>query len=163
MLKFIGCLGISFCIGTLSYAQQAVSSTDGNGTGLGGAISYTSGQTSYNSSISNSGTVPEGIKLPFEIQVVTKLDEAREITLECEAYPNPVTDFLILRIGRDQFENMKYQLIDPKGKVLEEAFIGDAETNISLKHYKPTNYFLKVMDDSREVMTFKITKTDQLQ
>ena len=99
---------------------------------------------------------------PFEIHVVTQLDPGKAITLECEAYPNPATDFLILKIHREQIENMKYQLIDLNGKVLEEAFIGDAETIISLKHYKPTNYFLKVMDNSTEVMIFKITKTNQL-
>jgi len=162
MLKFIGCIGIAISSAAFSNAQQTVSATGGNGTGSGGTVSYTSGQTSYKSLMNNSGTVTEGIQQPFEIQIVTKLNVPREITLECEAYPNPATDFLILKIFRDRIENLKYQLIDLNGKVLEEAFIGDVETTISLKHYKPTNYFLKVMDNSTEVMTFKITKTDHL-
>ncbi len=130
-------------------------------TGSGGTVSFVSGQTSYSSIVSSSGTVYEGVLQPFEIHVVTQLDPGKSITLECEAYPNPATDFLILKIHNDQIENMKYQLIDLNGKVLEEAFIGDAETNISLKHYKPTTYLLKVLDKSTEVMIFKITKTNQ--
>jgi hypothetical protein len=162
MLKIIGCIGIAILGGAFSYAQQALSATGGNSTGPGGTVGYTSGLTNYKSLKSNSGIVTEGIQQPFEIQIVTNLDAAREISLECEAYPNPAIDFLILKIHRDQIENMKYQLIDLSGKVLEEAFIGDVETIISLKHYKPTNYFLKVMDNSMEVMTFKITKTEHL-
>jgi hypothetical protein len=162
MLKFIGCIGIAICSAAFSNAQQTVSATGGNGTGSGGTVTYTSGQTSYKSLVSNSGTVAEGIKQPFEIQVITKLNIPREITLECDGYPNPANDFLILKILRDRIENMKYQLSDLNGKVLEEAFIGDVETTISLKHYKPTNYFLKVMNNSMEVMTFKISRTDNL-
>jgi hypothetical protein len=162
MLKLMGIMAIAVFSGASSFGQQAVSAAGGNGTGSGGTVSFTSGQTSYKSLASNSGTVVEGVQLPFEIHIVTKLDPATEITLECEAYPNPATDYLILKIHREQIENMKYQLIDLNGKVLEEAFIGDVETIISLKHYKPTNYFLKVLDNSTEVMTFKITKTDHL-
>jgi hypothetical protein len=162
MLKIIGCMGIAILSGAFSYAQQAMSTGGGNGAGSGGTVSFTSGQTNYSSLINSSGTVTEGIQQPFEIHAVTKPDPAREITLEWEDYPSPATDFLILKIHRDQVENMKYQLIDLTGKVLEEAFIGDPETTISLRHYKPPSYFLKVMDNSTEVMTFKITKTDQL-
>jgi len=134
MIKIFSSLCLAVWSGVFSYAQQAISSSHGNGIGAGAKVSFT---------------------------VVTQLDPARAITLECEAYPNPVTDFLILKVHRDQIENMKYQLIDLNGKVLEEAFIGDAETDISLEHYKPTNCFLKVIDNSIEVMTFKITKLNQ--
>jgi hypothetical protein len=161
MIKIFGCLCIAVCSGAFSYAQQAISTAGGNGTGSGGTVSFTSGQTSYSSMGSNSGIVYEGVLQPFEIQVVTRLDPGKSITLECEAFPNPATDYLVLKIHSEQIENMKYQLIDLNGKVLEEAFIGDAETTISLKQYKPTNYFLKVIDKSTEVMIFKITKTNQ--
>jgi hypothetical protein len=161
MVKIFVCLCIAACSGTFSYAQQAISSSGGNGIGSGGTVSFASGQSSYTSIVSNSGTVNEGVLQPFEIHIVTRLDADKSITLECEAYPNPATDFLILKIHKDQIENMKYQLIDLNGKVLEEAFIGNEETTISLKHYKPTTYLLKVLDKSTEVMIFKITKTNQ--
>ena len=162
MLKIMGCIAIAVLSGAFCSAQQAVSSAGGNATGSGGTVSFTSGQTSYTALISGSGSVVEGVQQPFEIQVVTQLAPASEITLACEAYPNPTTDFLILKIHRDQIDNMSYRLIDLNGKLLEEAFIGDTETTISLKHYKSANYLLKVLDNSKEVMTFKITKTDKL-
>jgi hypothetical protein len=161
MIKMFGCLFLIFCSGAFSSAQQAISSAGGSGTGSGGTVSFTSGQTSYSSIVSSSGSVNEGVLQPFEIQVVTQVDPGKAITLECDAYPNPATDFLILKIHSDQIDNMKYQLIDLNGKILEEAFIGDPETTISLKHYKPTTYLLKVLDKSTEVMIFKITKTNQ--
>ncbi len=162
MLRIFGCIAVAVFSGAFTYAQQALSATGGKGTGSAGTVSYTAGQTNNTSMISNTGSVVEGVQQPFEIHVVTKLDPATQITLECEAYPNPATDYLILKINRDQIENMKYQLYDLNGKVLEEAFIGDKETTISLKHYRPTIYFLKVLDDTKEVMTFKITKTNPL-
>lgn len=162
MLKVFGCLAIAVLSGTFSFGQQAVSATGGKDTGTGGTASYTSGQANYTSLVSSSGKVTEGVQQPFEIHILTKLDPAPEISLECEAFPNPATDYLILKIHREEIENMRYQLIDLNGKILEEAFIGDAETTISLKHYKPTNYLLKVLNNSTEVMTFKITKTDKL-
>ncbi len=160
MIKLFGCLCMAFCSGAFSYAQQAISSAGGSGTGSGGTFSFTSGQTSYTSVVSNSGAIYEGVLQPYEIHVVTQLDPGMSITLECEAYPNPAADYLILKIHSGQIENMKYQLIDLNGKVLEEAFIGNAETSISLIQYKPNIYFLKVIDKSTEVMIFKITKTN---
>ena len=161
MIRIFGCLCIAVSTGAFSYAQQAISAAGGNGTGAGGTGSFTTGQANYTSMVSNSGTVTEGVQQPFSIHVVTQLDPGKAITLDCEAYPNPATDFLILKIRRNQIENMKYQLIDLNGRVLEEAFIGDAETIISLKSYKPNNYFLKVLDNSAEIILFKITKTNQ--
>ncbi len=161
MLKIMGCIGFAVLSGAFCYAQQALSTAGGNATGSDGTVSYTSGQTNYATLISNSGSVVEGVQHPFEIQVVTKLDPSVNITLAGEAFPNPATDFLILKINREQFENMSYQLIDLNGKLLEQAFIGSAETTISLKHYKSAHYLLKVLDNSTEIMTFKITKIDK--
>ena len=48
-------------------------------TGSGGTVSYISGQTSYTSIVSSSGTVHEGIQQPFEIQVVTQLNGPRQV------------------------------------------------------------------------------------
>jgi hypothetical protein len=161
MSRILGCLAIAVLSGAVSSAQQAVTAAGGDGAGSGGTVSYASGQTNYSSLNNSSGKVIEGVHQPFEIQVVTKLDPASEISLECEAFPNPAGDYLILKINREQIENMKYQLIDLKERILEEAFIGDSEITISMKHYRPTGYFLKVLDNSKEVMIFKITKTNQ--
>jgi hypothetical protein len=162
MLKIIGCIGIAVLSAGFSYAQQAVSSAGGNGSGSGGTVSYTVGETNYTSHKSSSGSVIEGVQQSFEIHVVTQSDQNTAISLECETYPNPATDYLILKINSERIENMRYQLFDLNGKVLEEAFIGDTETVISLKNYKSANYLLKVLDNSTEVITFKITKTDKL-
>jgi hypothetical protein len=161
MLKFIGCMGIAISSGAFSYAQQAVSVTSGNVSGSGGTASFTSGRTSYASYISTSGAVSEGTQPTFIINVAAQSDPDRSITLESDSYPNPATDYLILKIHRNLIENMKYQLVDLNGKILEEAFIGDVETSISLKHYKPTSYLLKVMDNSTELTVFNITRLKQ--
>jgi hypothetical protein len=158
MKKIVGCIIIAIYGVTFCYAQQAMSTAGGEAAGANGSVSFTVGQTNYNTFLSSSGSVMQGVQQPFDIYVVADLDPNNEITLICEAYPNPATDFLILKVIRNPLENLNYQLIDMNGKLLEEKSIEEAETNISLQHYQPATYFLKVTSNIKEIKTFKITK-----
>jgi len=97
-------------------AQQTVSSAGGNAaTGGGGTVSYTVGQVAY-TTITNgvNGSVAQGVQQPYEISVVTALEEANDISLEFSVYPNPFTDYLILKIEgevKTQCIASKFQLI----------------------------------------------------
>ncbi len=161
MLKAVGFFCMAVCSGSFAIAQQAVSADKGGGNKTGSAVSLTTEKTNYTSSIGNSGAVTEGVNKAYEINVVNRLDPGYAITLECEVNPTPAADFLILKINREEIENMKYQLIDMNGKVIEEAFIGGVETSISLRSYKPKKYQLKVFDNSEEIKLFNIIKTKQ--
>jgi hypothetical protein len=158
MLKVIACLCLGACIGAHSFAQQAASASGGHDTGLGSTVSPTSGQPENSSYIGNAPTKSEGVDKSLEIQTVSQQNPENDISLESEASLYPASDFLLLKVNRDEIENMKYQLSDLNGKVLEEAFIGDIETNISLKPYRPNHYLLMVTDNSVEIVTFKISK-----
>ncbi len=158
MKKIVGCILLAVSGGALSFAQQAISSAGGEASGAGGTVSFTVGQPEYTSLKGNSGSVMQGVQLPYEIQVITGLEINKDILLECEAYPNPATDFLILKVQRDKIDNLSYRLFDINGKLLEEKPIGDAETNISLRRYPSAAYFLKVINNSKEIKIFKITK-----
>jgi len=154
----MGCLFFAVSWGAFCYAQQAISTAGGEAAGAGGIVSFTVGQTPYISLMSSSGSVIQGVQQPFEIYDVTNLNPNKEITLVCEVYPNPATDFLILKVLRNRFENLSYQLIDMDGKILEEKPIGEVETSISLQHYLIASYFLKVTYNTKEIKTFKIIK-----
>jgi hypothetical protein len=161
MKRIIECLLIIIFGGAFCNAQKAISTAGGKATGAGGTVSFTVGQTNYITLISNSGILIQGIQQPFEILVVTGIESNKEITLECIAYPNPATDFLTLRIQRERIENLSYQLMDINGKILEIKNIENVETNISLNDYQPAAYFLKVIENTKEVKTFKIIKSNQ--
>jgi len=139
-------------------AQETVSSAGGNATGSG-TVSYTVGQIVYTTITDGSnGSVAQGVQQPYEISVVTALEDANGISLEIMVYPNPATDFIKLRIENYEVENLSYQLYDINGNLLQNSKIFSDETTISMQSLLPATYFLKITDNNRVVKTFKIIK-----
>jgi len=156
------------------YSQEALLPTGGNASGSGGSASYSIGQVDYITITGSNGSVAQGVQQPFEISDISGLEEAKGITLQCEAYPNPATDFLKLEIDASTFlltqhgttlsiQSLSYQLFDINGKLLETKKLESNETIIVMKQLVPATYFLKVIQtmnasSSREIKTFKIIK-----
>ena len=142
-------------------AQESVNATGGNASGSGGSASYSVGQVVYTTNTGTNGTVAQGVQQPFEISVVTGLEEAKGINLSVSAYPNPTTDFLNLKVDAStplSIQSMSYQLYDINGKLLENKKIEGNETSIVMSNLVPATYFVKVTEGNTEVKTFKIVK-----
>ena len=152
---------IAFCMFGFVIAVQAqnvIPGTGGNATGTGGTLSYTIGQIAYSVNTGTNGSVAQGVQQPFEISVITGIEEAEDITLEFSVYPNPANSFVILKIENYEVENLRFQLYDISGKLLQNKKIVDKETIISLETHLPATYFLKVTDKNKELKVFKIIK-----
>ena len=139
-------------------AQTSVNATGGNASGSGGSASYSVGQLAYTTNTGTNGSVSEGVQQPFEISVVTGIEEAKGINLSVSAYPNPTTDYLTLSIGEFDISNLSYQLYDMNGKLLQNEKITGNQTSIVMSNLVPANYFVKVIQGNKEVKTFKIIK-----
>ena len=139
-------------------AQTSVNATGGNASGSGGSASYSVGQLAYTTNTGTNGSVSEGVQQPFEISVVTGIEEAKGINLSVTAYPNPTTDYLTLSIGEFDISNLSYQLYDMNGKLLQNAKITGNQTSIVMSNLVPANYFVKVIQGNKKVKTFKIIK-----
>ncbi len=147
------------CIGlTGIQAQEAIPATGGDASGGGGSVSYSVGQVVYSTNTGINGSEAQGVQQPFEISVVTGLEEAKGIILNLSAYPNPTTDFLNLKVENYKTENLTYQINDINGKLLETKKIEGSETSIVMSDLPPAVYFLKVIQGDKEVKTFKIIK-----
>jgi hypothetical protein len=144
---------------TAAQAQETLLATGGNASGSGGSTSYSVGQVVYTTNTGTSGSVAQGVQQPYEISVVTGLDEAKGINLSVTAYPNPTTDYLTLNIGEFEISNLSYQLYDMNGKLLQSEKIRGTQTSIVMSNLVPANYFVKVIQGNKEVKTFKIIKT----
>jgi hypothetical protein len=140
------------------HAQETVPVSGGNATGTGGTASYTVGQIVNNTNTGTTGTSAQGVQQPYEISVVTGIDDAVDIMLEMVVYPNPATDYLKLKLGDNEIVNLRYQLYDINGSLLLNAKIEVQETDISMQTLKPSTYFLKVLQGNKEIKTFKIIK-----
>jgi len=142
-------------------AQEVIPATGGNASGSGGSVSYSIGQVVYNTYTGASGTASQGVQQPFEILVVTGIEQANGITLQCSAFPNPTTDFLFLKIDSStplNIQSMSYQLCDIQGKLLESKNLKGPDATISMEKLTPAVYFLSVTEEKKVVKTFKIIK-----
>ncbi len=139
-------------------AQTSVNATGGNASGSGGTVSYSVGQVVYTTNTGTNSSVAQGVQQPYEISVLTAIEQAKGINLSVSAYPNPTTDFLTLRIDEFEISNLSYQLYDINGKLLQSEKITGNQTSIVMSHLVPANYLVKVIQGNKEFKTFKIIK-----
>ncbi len=144
-------------------AQTIVNATGGNASGSGGSASYSVGQVVYTTNSGTNGSVAQGVQQPYEIYVVTGLEESKDINLSVSAYPNPTTEFVKLIVESYKVENLSYQLYDMQGKLLDSKQIAGKQTSIVMSSLVPATYFVKVVKTShdlsqQEVKIFKIIK-----
>ncbi len=140
------------------FSQDVISTSGGDGTGSGGSVSYTVGQVGYTSIDSEDGSITQGVQQPFEIFVIVGIDEAADISLIFEAYPNPTSGILTLKIINYNSENLSYKLYDFNGRTVEVKSIDILETRINMISLPSSTYFLKIFDENKEIKTFKIVK-----
>ena len=141
-------------------AQHTITTSGGEASGEGGTVSYTIGQVSYGTHTGTAGSVAEGIQQPYEISVVIGIEESG-INLNMAAYPNPVTDHLILKISDDtSYERrLTATLYDMKGSLIKQQIVVNNETTIDMADQKAGIYFLKISgENQKEIKTFKIIK-----
>ncbi|MFA5972061.1 MAG: T9SS type A sorting domain-containing protein [Lentimicrobiaceae bacterium] len=153
LLLFLGLTGLQ--------AQDAIPATGGNASGSGGSVSYSVGQMVYTSISGTNGLMAQGVQQPFEISLVTGIEEAKGINLIVTAYPNPTTDFLYLKVDASaqlKIQNLSYQLYDISGKLLENKKLESLHTYVDMSHLVLATYFLEVTQGKKELITFKIVK-----
>lgn len=141
-----------------SSAQEAVVASGGDAAGTGGSVSYSVGQVVYTTNTGAGGSVMAGVQQPYEISVPTALENTEDIILEFSAYPNPTTDILKLRSGVRDFESISYRLFDMNGKLIKASRITGTETSVNMQSLAPSVYFIKVIQNDKEIKTFKIIK-----
>ncbi|MDD4490443.1 MAG: T9SS type A sorting domain-containing protein [Paludibacter sp.] len=142
-------------------AQTSANATGGDASGGGGSASYSIGQVVYTTNTGTNGSVAQGVQQPYEILVVTAIEETKGIKLSVMAYPNPTTDYLTLEIDASAtltIQSMMYQLYDMQGKHLQSQKITGFQTSIAMGNLVPATYFVKIVQDNKEVKIFKIIK-----
>ena len=147
---------LSFGI-TAAQAQQSTNASGGDASGSGGSASYSVGQVVYTTHTGSTGEVAQGVQQPYEISVVTGLEE-KQISLNLQAYPNPTSDYLTLNVGNLELSNLNFQLFDLGGKIIESKKITNTTETFRMENLPNANYLLKVFNNDNELKTFKIIK-----
>ena len=139
-------------------AQNNTVAAGGEAFGNGGTVSYSIGQVACITVSGSTGIITQGVQQPYEIFVVTGLEEAKDITLQCFAYPNPAAGYVKLKVENIKTENLAYQLYDINGKLLENNKVEGNETSLDISHLAASIYFLKITGDNKEIKIFEIIK-----
>ena len=144
--------------GTFSLsAQNNTLAAGGVGTGASGSVSYSIGQIDYIAASGTNGKITQGLQQPYEILVMTGVT-VTDVNLSASAYPNPTTDFVNLKVSNLSAATMMYVVYDMNGKLVKQEKLSGAETTISLSELSKATYILKVLDNNKEIKTFKIVK-----
>lgn len=150
----------SICTFSLSsvLAQEGVNASGGNASGSGGSATYSVGQMMYQSHSGTNGSINEGAQQPYEISTITSIESAKNIHLSISAHPNPTTNYLTLKIEAFDFSNLRFQLYNAQGKLLQNKKIIDKKSSIVMSSLATGTYLLKIVEGYNEVKTFKIVK-----
>lgn len=142
-------------------AQESAVTSGGNAVGNEGSVSFSIGQVIYFSNNESASYVVPGVQQPYEISIVSGVDDPEEDQVMLSAYPNPTSDILHLVVS-DGFEattqSLAYQLYDIKGSLLESRKLEGSQTSINMISMLPSTYLLRVINGNRTIKTFKIIK-----
>ncbi len=139
-------------------AQESVNASGGDALGSGGSVSYSIGQIVYTTNTGTNGSVAQGVQQPYEISIVTSIDDANCITLSVSAYPNPTPGNITLEVKNFENSDLSYHLFDMNGELLQSKKITGSQTKIIMRHLLTGTYFVKVMQANKEIKVFKIIK-----
>jgi len=152
-MTLVACL----LLGTqLIYAQQSIPASGADASGSGGFSSYSVGQLVYTTN-TGSGSVSQGVQQVFEFQTLSN-PELTTVKLSAVTYPNPTSDYVILKISDSALDNLRYKLFDVTGKEISNDNITNGDTQIAMQQLARGIYILKVNRYNQELKTFKIIK-----
>lgn len=139
-------------------SQNSVVSSGGSGEGMDGMISFSIGQTAFNTFYSESGSVSEGVQHAYEVLEVSVADNIPGQSLKLNIFPNPIDTYLILHVDDELNQNLWYEFLDSGGKLLQSYQVSLAETRIEVSALPAGIYILRVHQAGNELKTFKVIK-----
>lgn len=158
-IKMICIVLITAAVGQINvHAQVALPATGSNAAGSGGSVSFSVGQIAYTTHAATNGSVLQGVQQPYDISVVSGVDEMNGNSYVISVYPNPAADFLQLKVESEKLNGMGFQLFNMQGELLEENQLTDFLTQINTGNLLAGPYLLKVNQHNNVVKIFKIVK-----
>jgi len=137
-------------------AQEVVSSAGDSHSNANGSISYTLGEPVIETFTGDNNILTQGFQQSNI--VVTAIDELPGLDFEITAFPNPATEIVKLRIGKESIAGMQYMLYNMNGNLLMKNRLVGTETEIPFMDLSPAEYILIISDKNKELKSFKIVK-----
>jgi len=126
------------------HAQEAVLTGGGEAEGTNGQVSYSVGQVAYQNYFSNSGSSAEGVQQPYEISIVTNIEESDSPGIDLATYPNPVADYFEIQVTPWEGTNIEFRVLDSSGKLIHEGAISGEHTSIDSRQWSNGQYVVQL-------------------
>ena len=149
-------LSFSLCL----QAQFRTVSSGGDVSNNSGSVSFTLGLVDYVNVDNNSGSISQGVQVPgLFTSDVNNLDIADQILLNKKliVFPNPATDYIFIK-SAGFTQQLKYQLYNLMGSILDQGLILQDETRLPIYPYAVGSYFLSIQNTEGEIKRFKVIK-----
>lgn len=137
-------------------AQQVIATSGGTGQSTSGTITYTLGELIIDTYNGADKKLTQGFQQSRLI--ITAVSEIKGLNYSISAYPNPTTDLVNLKFDKDFPETLAYLLMDSNGKVVSSGKITKTDMGISFESLAAGTYFIKVVQDKKDVKTLKVVK-----
>ncbi|WDF45309.1 T9SS type A sorting domain-containing protein [Chryseobacterium sp. KACC 21268] len=141
----------------ITNAQSSSNSSGGSLSGTDGSASYSLGNVFYKELSGGGGSTEPGTQVPYIITSTLGVNQSF-IRLEMAVYPNPITDYLYLKIDFKDTGKYTSDLYDTKGSLLQTKDLKIEKTEIPMSSLPPGVYFLSVRENRKIIKTFKIIK-----
>jgi hypothetical protein len=138
--------------------QEAIVASGSNATGSRGTVSYTIGQIAFSTLNGTDEVIVQGVQQPYEISVITTVDDTPDTSIECVLFPNPTRDAVKVSVVSPAYDGMTFRLYDFNGVLLREITSMAEETVVPMQNLSPATYILRVMKNNKVIKTFKIIK-----
>jgi hypothetical protein len=156
--KFLIVIPFLFYIAFSTNAQQVISSGGDFHQNSGGSVVFTIGEGISETFLNSNNILTQGFnqsKLS-----VSAIEDIKKVDYTINAFPNPTSDYIIIKLENKSYENMNYQIFDMQGKMLKHDMLIGAETKISFQNLPSSTYFIKIFEGDQAIKSFKIIKNN---
>lgn len=147
-------LVLSF-IGTIN-GQQVLTTGGDYFSAINGSVSITIGEPVTETFPGVANILTQGFQ-QSRLKVMG-IAETPENNYDIIVFPNPVRDFLTIKVWKYSKEQFIYKLFDFQGRIIIQGEIEPPETEISLQNQNPSVYFLRIYANYSLAATYKIVK-----
>ena len=159
-MKKLGLLVVGIVLTTMAFSQTANPELVSSG---GDSFSNTTYLLDWSIGECVTATHSEGdyvITQGFyqEGDIITSVEEFTEQGININIYPNPTTNFVELKTGSPEIENMQYSVTDINGKILQNEEVTNETEQLNFSNYSNGVYFLTITQENQVIKSFKIIK-----
>ena len=147
-----------FMVFTILNGQSGTGTSGGDSESETYKVSFSVGQCFYTATEQSNNYISSGIQHPFMLISIETDIKTDDVDPGLLAYPNPVRDWLRLRVDDPELKGLNYILLDLSGKVLQMKKIEGSESIISMTGLPSGSFILNIYGNEGIIKSFKLIK-----